>query len=136
MALAKKRAEEKRMALTKKRVEEKRIAFAKKIKREQRVALAMRERFNYKKDGSIVKKADKILLGVQPNLYILSKEEQKKFKHLETVSKSKIFVLEDNLEIKNPQKYCEIEKEIEFEKLPFVETLGVVAVSKPFVKNN
>jgi len=133
VALAKKRAKEKRVALSKKRAKEKRMARAKKIKREKRIALAMQSKFNR---NSTIKKENRVVLGVQPDLYTLSKEEQKKFKHLETVSHSKIFVLEDNLEIKNPEKYFEVEKEIAFEKLPFVETLGVVSVSKPFVKNN
>jgi len=118
--LVKKRAKERAEAIVKKRAKERAEAIVKKRAKERAEA--------------IVKK--RVILGDQHDLHILSTDEAKIFKNLEIVSESKPFVLEGKLEIKSPKKYSGAEKEIDFEALPFVETLGVVSVSKPFVKKS
>lgn len=75
-----------------------------------------------------------IILGEQPNIYTLSKEEAKKFHNLEVISESKPFVLEDNPKIKEPKEYKKVQKDIDLNTLPLVETLGIVNISKPFTQ--
>ena len=73
-----------------------------------------------------------ITVGVVSDSYELSESERKSFNNLETLSVSKPFVLEKIPEIKEPQY---IGKELVDDKnLQFVQTLGVVSVSNPYVE--
>jgi len=75
-----------------------------------------------------------VLLGKQQDIYTLSKDEKRSFKNLEIVSKSEIFILEERPKIKNPKEDKSIQKEVNFNELPLVETLGIIKISKPFTK--
>jgi hypothetical protein len=124
--LAKKREAERKRVLAKKREAERERVLAKKREAEiERVLVKNKE----------CEERIKIELGVQNDLHTLSSREEDFFKHLEVVSQSEPFVLEGVSEIKNPQKYNQVEKEIILEQLPLVKSLGIVAVSKPFVRN-
>jgi hypothetical protein len=45
-------------------------------------------------------------------------------------------VLEEEQKIKSPEHYNGVEKEVKFEDLAFVETLGIVNVSTPSIYQN
>ena len=75
-----------------------------------------------------------IFLGEHNDLHTLSKEEMKKYQHLEVVTESKPFKLDNLGEIKSPKQQKEEEKKIELDELPFVQTLGVVSKSNPFLQ--
>jgi hypothetical protein len=81
-------------------------------------------------------KKREVTLGEQDDLHYLSKEERKNFKNFEVVSVSKTFVLEEEQKIKSPEHYNGVEKEVKFEDLAFVETLGIVNVSTPSIYQN
>ena len=130
--LVKKRAKERAEAIVKKRAKERAEAIVKKRAKERAEAIVKKRA---KERAEAIAK-QRVILGDQHDLHILSTDEAKIFKNLEIVSESKPFVLEGKLEIKSPKKYSGAEKEIDFEALPFVETLGVVSVSKPFVKKS
>lgn len=124
----------------KEREKERKIAKAKELKKiEKKSKLTMKKKPKPKiKKRKIVPFHSPLRitsLGIQQDLHTLSKEEREKFKHLEVVSVSKSFALERKLDIKSPIEYRGTKSEVKFEELPFVETLGVVAVSKPFVKD-
>jgi len=91
--------------------------------RERRIKLV--KKLNSKKSNKEIK------LGVVSDSYQLSKSERDSFKNLEVLSVSKPFAMEETPEIKNPRY---IGNEIVDDKnLKFVETLGVVCVSTPYV---
>ena len=133
-----KREEAKRKALArKKRLEAKRRLerkrkLAQKRELEKKKALALAS----KKASMRVRTVNKgIVLGEQHDIHTLSKEKERTFHNLEVVSQSKPFVLEERPNIKNPKPYKGVEKEVPFDALPWVESLGIVTVSKPFVKH-
>ncbi len=104
------------------------ITKQKKLKRKKKIA----EKIEVSKKIKTVKEG--IILGEQPTIYTLSKEEAKNFHNWEVISESKPFVLEDKPKIKSPKEYKEVQKDIDLNTLPLVETLGVVNVSKPFTQ--
>lgn len=126
----KKRVEEKRRLERQRRVAKKR-ELLKKRKLEKKKALALAS----KKASTQLRTVKKgIVLGEQHDIHTLSKDKERTFHNLEVVSESKLFTLEEKPKIKNPKQYQGTQKEVEFDALPWVETLGVVKVSKPFLK--
>jgi len=115
-------AKERAIALKKRRELELKIKLAKKIELED-------------KEKIITITGTKILLGEQHDLHTLSEKERKNFKHLEVVSESKPFILEKDIIVKSPKPYQGVQEDVKLEELPFAKTLGVIAVSKPFVKD-
>jgi len=77
-----------------------------------------------------------ISLGEQNDTHFLSQAEMENFKNLEVVSTSKVFTLEAEQEIKSPIPFQGVQKEVKFEDLKFVETLGVVSKSVPSIYND
>jgi len=77
-----------------------------------------------------------VVLGEHQDLHTLSKERERTFQNLEVVSESQPFTLEERANIRNPKKYQGVQKELKFDELPWVEPLGVVSVSTPFLKHN
>jgi hypothetical protein len=139
--IRKKKLAEKRERIRKKKLAQKRERIRKKKLAEKRERIRKkklaekRERIRKKKLAEKRESRKKtILLGVQPSMYTLSKEQEKGYQHLEVVSQSQPFVLEREGKVKNPKQYQGTQKEVEFDALPWVETLGVVKVSKPFLK--
>jgi len=114
----------------KKLEEKKRLASKKDL--EEKIILFIAPKINHEKEKTI---KESIILGEQQDIYTLSKEEEKKFHNLEIVSESETFILEEKTKIKNPIANKESEIEVNLDDLPLVETLGVINVSKPFLKN-
>ena len=137
-AYAKKQEQIKRKALArKKRLEAKRRLerkrrLAKKRELEKKKALALASK-KASMEMRTVKKG--IVLGEQQGIYTLPKDKERTFHQLEVISKSKPFTLEERPNIKNPKPYKGVEKEVPFDELPWAETLGVLTVSKPFLKH-
>jgi hypothetical protein len=123
--LAKEKASAKRKELArKKRLEEKR-----KLEKKKSLSLAPKIipiKVRTLKEG--------IVLGEQHDIHTLSKDKERSFHHLEVVSESKPFVLEERPKIKNPKQYQGSQNRVKFDELPWVETLGVINVSKPYLK--
>ena len=129
--LAKKRAYAKKKELARKKKLQEKRRLVKKRKLEKK-ALS----FSSKTKSTKIKTVKKdILLGVQQGIYTLSKEKERSFQNLAVVSKSKTFVLEERPKIKNPKQYQGSQPKVNFDELPWVETLGVINVSKPFLKH-
>ena len=130
--LAKEKASAKKKELArKKRLEEKR-RLVKKRELEKKKALSLVPKITPKRVKTV---KEGIVLGEQQDVHTLSKEKESRFQHLEVVSESKTFVLEEKPKIKNPKQYQGSQNRVEFDELPWVKTLGVVNVSKPFLKH-
>ena len=127
----KKRLEVKRRLERKRKLAQKR-ELQKKRELEKKKALAL-ARKKASMEVRTVKKG--IVLGEQQDIHTLSKDRERTFHHLEVVAESKPFVLEERPKIKNPKQYHGVEKELQFDELPWAETLGVLTVSKPFLKH-
>jgi len=88
------------------------------------------------KHKKISKRKESIALGVVSEAYVLSEKEQKNFKNLELVGVSKAFSLEATPVIKSPQYIKEdSKKKLALDNLSFVQTLGVMNVSKKYDEN-
>ena len=128
----KKRLDAKRRLERKRKLAEKR-KLAQKRALEKKKALALAS----KKASMEIRTVKKgIVLGEQHDIHTLSKDKERTFHQLEVVSASKPFALEERPNIKNPKQYHGVEKELPFDELPWVESLGVLTVSKPFLKHS
>ena len=130
--LAKERAyaKKKELARKKKLQEKRRLVRKRELEKKKALSLAPQiipARVKTVKEG--------IVLGEQQDVHTLSKDKERRFQHLEVVSESKTFVLEEKPKIKNPKQYQGSQNKVKFDELPWVETLGVVNVTKPFLKH-
>ena len=116
----------KELARKKKLAKEKRLKKKIELKKKKALPVAM------KISPVIVK--DAVVLEEEQDIYTFSKEEEENFNNLEVVSQSTTFTLEETPKIKNPKQYHDVQQEVNLEELPLVETLGVINVSKPFLK--
>ena len=119
-------SEKKKELARKKKQEEKHLKKKIELKKKKKTPIVQK-----KINPPIVKhlKEDDILLEKQQNIYTLPREEEESFKNIEVFS-----TLEERPEIKSPKATQTLQKEIDLEELPLVETLGVINVSKPFLK--
>jgi len=124
-------SEKKKELARKKKQEEKHLKKKIELKKKKKTPIVQK-----KINPPIVKhlKEDDVVVEKQQNIYTLPREEEESFKNIELFSKSKIFTLEERPNIKSPRETQTLQKEIDLEELPLVETLGVINVSKPFLK--
>jgi len=130
--LLKERAYAKKKELARKKKLQEKRRLVKKRELEKKKALSLAPQITHARVKTV---KEGVLLGEQQDIYTLSKEEEKNFHNLEVVSKSKTFTLEDTPTIKSPKQYQGVQNKVKFDELPWVDTLGVINVSKPFLKH-
>ena len=114
--------------LSKTQEDKKQKEMDEKIKREKQKELLIEK--EHKKRTELKKKALARKKRLKKERMLVKKREEAKKKEFARKKR-----LEDKSKIENSQEYESSEEKDNFDNLPFVETLGVINVSKPFTKN-